>query len=225
VFGCADDRIADDTVSAPTLRRRRDEWLATGVLDPRHDLVLAAYDRMIGLALGDVAIDGGITKAPGGGELAGPSPVERGTQGRNRAVVVAAAGIPLGTIAAPANRHDSPLLEATLEALVVVDAPMTVHLDRGDDSGSTRTLLADRGLAAEIAARGQPSPVTAGRRWVGERTHAWTNAHKKRVWCTERRAAVVAFGLTCSAVMIIVGRLVREGWIRYRWATRPHRKP
>jgi transposase len=225
VFGCAYDRIADDTVSATTLRRRRDEWLATGVLDTLHDLVLAAYDRMIGLALGDVAIDCCITKAPGGGELAGPSPVDRGKQGLKRSVVVDAAGIPLGTIAAPANRHDSPLLEATLEALVVVDTPMTVHLDRGYDSGSTRTLLADRGLAAEIAARGQPSPVTAGRRWVVERTHAWTNAHKKLVWCTERRAAVVAFWLTFSAVIIIVGRLVREGWIRYRWDTRPHRKP
>ncbi len=198
MFGCAYDRIADDTVSATTLRRRRDEWLAT---------------------------DCGITKAPGGGELAGPSPVDRGKQGRKRSVVVDAAGIPLGTIAAPANRHDSPLLEATLEALVVVEAPMTVHLDRGYDSGSTRTLLADRGLAAEIAARGQPSPVTAGRRWVLARTHAWTNAHKKLVWRTERRAAVVAFWLTCSAVIIIVGRLVREGWIRYRWVTRPHRKP
>jgi hypothetical protein len=37
-----------------------------------------------------------------------------------RSVVVGAAGIPLGTIADPANRHDSRLLEATLEALVLV---------------------------------------------------------------------------------------------------------
>jgi hypothetical protein len=37
-----------------------------------------------------------------------------------RSVVVDASGIPLGTIAAPANRHDSPLPEATLEALMEV---------------------------------------------------------------------------------------------------------
>ena len=34
-----------------------------------------------------------------------------------RSVVVDARGIPLGTITAPANRHDSPLLEATLDTL------------------------------------------------------------------------------------------------------------
>jgi hypothetical protein len=32
---------------------------------------------MIGLLLRDLAVDGCITKAPGGGECAGPSPVDR----------------------------------------------------------------------------------------------------------------------------------------------------
>jgi transposase len=225
VFGCAYQRIADETVSASTLRRRRDEWIAAGVIEALRDLVLDAYDRMIGLALGDVAIDCCITKAPCGGEVAGRSPVDRGKQGLKRSTAVDGAGIPLGTIAAPANRHDSPLLGPTLDGLAVVDWPMTIHLDRGYDSGRTRTLLAARGLDAEIAARGKPAPVTAGQRWVVERTTAWTNAHKKLVWCTERRARVVDFWLAFSAVIIIVGRLVREGWRRYRWTGRPHRQP
>lgn len=225
VFGCAYARIADATCSATTLRRRRDEWIATGVMAALHALALAAYDRMIGLALDDVAVDCCITKAPCGGEVAGRSPVDRGKQGLKRSVAVDAAGIPLGTVAAPANRHDSPLLEPTLDALRVADRPTTVHLDRGYDSGATRHRLATRGMAAVIAAKGQPAPLTAGRRWVVERTNAWTNAHKKLVWCTERRAAVVAFWITFSAVIVTVGRLVREAWIRYRWETRPQRRP
>jgi len=36
---------------------------------------------------------------------------------------------------------------------------------------------------------------------------------------------VIEFWLTCSAVRITVGRLVREGWSRYRWDERPRRKP
>ncbi len=44
------------------------------------------------------------------GALAGRSPVDRGNQGLKRSIAVDAAGIPLGAIAAPANRHDSPLL-------------------------------------------------------------------------------------------------------------------
>jgi IS5 family transposase len=194
-------------------------------MDTLLDLVLGAYDRMIGLELADIAVDGCITKAPGGGEVAGRSPVDRGKQGLKRSLAVDAAGIPLGTVAAPANRHDAPLLEPTLDALRVTDTAMTVHLDRGYDFTVTRQRLAARGLTAEIARRGLPAPITAGKRWVVERTTAWTNAHKKLVWCTERRAAVVAFWIAFSAAIIIVGRLVREGWRRYRWDSRPNRRP
>jgi transposase len=225
VFGCAYARIADATCSATTLRRRRDEWIAAGVIDTLHALTLAAYDRMIGLALEDLAVDCCMTKAPCGGEVAGRSPVDRGKQGLKRSLVVDAAGIPLATIAAPANRHDAPLLEPTLDALTMVDQPLTIHLDRGYDSRVTRERLASRGMTTAIAPKGQPASRTAHQRWVVERTHAWTNAHKKLVWCTERRARVVAFWITFSAVIITVGRLVREAWARYRWASRPPRRP
>jgi hypothetical protein len=43
-----------------------------------------SYDRIIGLLLGDLAVDGCITKAPGGGDCAGPSPVDRRKQGMKR---------------------------------------------------------------------------------------------------------------------------------------------
>ncbi len=36
-------------------------------------MVLAAYDRMLGLGLEQLAVDGCITKAPCGGQVAGPS--------------------------------------------------------------------------------------------------------------------------------------------------------
>lgn len=228
VFGCAYWRIADATCSATTLRRRRDEWIDAGLMDRLQALVLDAYDRMIGLELRDVAVDGCITKAPCGGEQAGRNPVDRGKQGIKRSTAVDAAGIPLGVIAAPANRHDSPLLDPTLDTLAALEplpAPMTVHLDRGYDSDVTRERLTARGLQAAIAERGKPAPVTAGLRWVVERTNAWTNAHKKLVRCTERRARVIAFWLALSAVVVIVGRLVRQAWTRYRWDTRPPRRP
>lgn len=160
--------------------------------------------------------------------MAGKSPVDRGKQGIKRSTVVDQNGIPLGAIAAPANRHDSPLLEPTLDTLDRVGplpAAMCVHLDRGYDSGVTRVRLAARALLAEIAANGKPAPLTAGKRWVVERTNAWTNAHKKLVWCTERRAQVIDFWLAFSAVIIIVGRLVRQAWTHYRWDTRPRRRP
>jgi hypothetical protein len=172
IFGCAYHRIADATVSATTLRRRRDEWIAAGVMDILLDLALGAYDRMIGLNLADLSIDCCITMAPCGGELAGRSPVDRGKPELKRSLAVDAAGIPLGTVAVPANRHDSLLLAPTLDALGMSDLVMTTHLDRGYDSDRIRQCLAEHGLQGEIAARGKPAPITAGTRSVVELTTA-----------------------------------------------------
>ena len=229
VFGCAYERIADESCSATTLRRRRDEWIACGVMDKLRQIALEAYDKFIGLQLADVAVDCCITKAPCGGEMAGRSPVDRGKQGIKRSTAVDSEGIPLGTITAPANRHDSPLLGETLEPLEEllgsVPKQLSVHLDRAYDSEATRKRLEDRGLDAVISERGKPAPLQATKRWVVERTSSWHNAHKKLVWCTERRRRVIDFWIAFSEVVIIVRRLIRRGWTRYRWEGRPGRRP
>jgi hypothetical protein len=69
-----------------------------------------------GLELADVAVDGCHTKAPCGGERAGPSPSGRRKGGLKRSVASDREGIPLGIAAAAGNRHDSPLLRPTLQA-------------------------------------------------------------------------------------------------------------
>jgi transposase len=111
VFGCAYHRIADEECSATTLRDPRDEWIEIGAMDALREIVLEAYDRYIDLELSEVAVDCCITKAPCGGEKAGASPVDRGKQGLKRSTMVDGEGIPLGTLAAPANpttRHCCP---------------------------------------------------------------------------------------------------------------------
>jgi transposase len=228
VFGCAYEKIADRSCSATTLRRRRDEWIELGVLQALREMALEAYDRMVGLEPSELAVDSCITKAPCGGEKAGRNPVDRGKGGIKRSVVVDGKGIPLGSVSAPANRHDSPLLAPTLDAarvLGLVAEGASVRLDRGYDSDLTRERLLERGLVAEISKKGRPAPLEATGRWIVERTNAWQNAHKKLVWCTERRERVIAFWLALSEVIIIVRRLIREGWIRYRWEGRPLRRP
>jgi transposase len=228
IFGCAYWRIADEFCSATTLRRRRDEWISAGVMDELREMVLDAYDRIIGLQLADVAVDCCITKAPCGGEKAGKSPVDRGKGGIKRSTVVDADGIPLGAVAAPANRHDSPLLGETLdtlEALGPKPEQVSVHLDRGYDSETTREKLRSRGFTPEISEKGKPALLQIGKRWVVERTNSWHNAHKKLVWCTERRGRVIDFWIAFSEVVIVVRKLIREAWIRYRWEGRPRRRP
>jgi transposase len=232
VLGCGYRRIEDATCSATTLRRRRDEWITLGLAEHLHLLVMAAYDRMLGLQLDDLSVDGCTTKAPCGGQLAGRSPVDRGKQGLKRSVATEATGIPLAAVPAPANRHDSPLLGPTLDRVLgtldklgpLPEEP-TVHLDAGYDSGKTRATLADRGLAGQIAHKGIPAPVQATSRWPVERTHAWGNNFGKLRWCTERTTPVVEFWLCLAHAIITLGRLLRQAWTRYRWQSRPRRRP
>ena len=197
-------------------------------------LALAAYDQMIGLNLDDLAVDGAITKAPCGGEVAGRSPVDRGKQGMKRSVASDGQGIPLNLVAARANEHDSPLLEPTLAGIVDMIGPLpqyrdlrgdnefpNVHLDRGYDSRKSRDLLDRLGFDAHIAAKGQPAPIQAGQRWPVERLHSWMNGYGKLRRCTDKRKVIVEFYLYLAAALVVIRRLINQARSRYRWPTRP----
>lgn len=89
--------------------------------------------------------------------------MDRGKQGTKRSLLVDGNGIPLGCVAAGANRNDSLLLAPTLEKLsrFGFDLPerITVHLDAGYDSGKTRELLATLGCDGIISTKGEPLRV------------------------------------------------------------------
>ncbi|SCL13539.1 IS5 family transposase [Micromonospora inyonensis] len=226
-FGCAYEAIADATCSATTIRGRRDEWIELGVFAQLKQIALDAYDRLVGLVLDDIAVDGCITKAPGGGEAAGRSPVDRGKQGMKRSLMVDGYGIPLGRVLAAANRHDSPLLGPTLDHLDdlgPLPQAITVHLDAGYDSQVTRALLAERGLTGEIAHKGDKAPIQASQRWHVERTNSWHNAFNRLQRCYERTEKVIDAFFDLADAIITVRSLIRRAWTLYRWNNRPARR-
>ncbi|MGH3669543.1 MAG: transposase, partial [Pseudonocardiaceae bacterium] len=163
-------------------------------------------DRMIGLDLADLAVDASITTSPCGGEVSGRSPADRGKQGITRSVACDGDGIPLHLLAARANNHDSPLLEPTLAGICDMIGPLPdqpcLHLDRGYDSTKTPDLLEILGYDTDIAIKGAPAPIQAGKRWPVERTHSWMNGYGKLRHFTDKRKTIVEFYL-------------------YRWPTRP----
>lgn len=158
-------------------------------------------------------------------DVAGPSPVDRRKGGLKRSIATDAFGIPLGIASAGANRHDQPLLEPTLKAACAqigrLPDRVTAHLDRGYDSGATRALLHELGFTADIARKGVPAPVQAGRRWVVERSHAWMNGYGKLRRCTERDSKIVDFYLYLAAALVTVRQLIQRARNRYRWDNRP----
>lgn len=227
-FGCSYASIADCTCGATTIRERRNEWIKAGVFAGLKTIARESYDRMVGLVLEDLAVDGCITKAPGGGECAGPSPVDRRKLGMKRSLLVEGYGIPLGRVLAPANRHDSPLLAPTLDTLAQIGPlpdGITVHLDAGYDSQKTRDELGERNLTGEIAHKGDKAPIQAGQRWHVERTNSWHNGFNRLQRCYERKEDVIDAFFDLADTIITVRSMIRQSWTLYRWDSRPAKRP
>jgi hypothetical protein len=234
VHGSGYQRIATPDRSDRTLRRRPREWAQAGHGPALLKICLAAHHRMIGLDLDDPSVDGCLTKAPCGGELAARGPVDRGKQGTKRSVASDGGGLPPHLVAAGANDHDSPLLEPTLAGICDMIGPLpqhrdlhggddfaSVHLDRGYDSGKTRALLEILGFGPDIAVKGQPAPIQAGQRWPVDRLQAWMNGYGKLRRCTDKSKVIVEFYLHLAAALTVIRRLINRARILYRWPTRP----
>jgi hypothetical protein len=215
VHGSGYERIATPGCSDRTIRRRLAEWAELGLAEALHAAALRAYDQVIGLELADVVVDGCHTKAPCGGERAGPSPVDRRKGGLKRSVASDGHGIPLlaPTLHAASHQLDHILPEGR-----------SCHLDAGYDSIVTRQLLDQLGFDGQIARKGIPAPIQAGTRWVVERTHAWMNGYGKLRRCTERNAKIVDFYLYLAAALVTIRQLIQRARTRYRWDGRPTTK-
>ena len=154
-----------------------------GVFDAIAAEAITAYDKIIGLDLSEVAVDGSLHKSPAGGEGTGKNPTDRAKLGWKWSILTDAKGIPIGWTIDGANRNDSILLEPTLvnaaERELLADIE-TIWLDRGYDSDATRKRLEDLGIHDAVIAkrrkRGSTRPtkkLPMGLRWPVERTNSW----------------------------------------------------
>lgn len=221
VTGCSwedAETLTGSKVSDTTARARRDEWEAAGVFADLVEEAIAAYDKIIGLDLSEVAIDGSIHKAPGRAEGTGPNPTDRGRSGWKWSLATERGGIPVAWVADGANRQDLKLLGPTLAALarrgLLADVE-TVHLDRGYDTDTVRQTLADYALSDVVIARRRRTKgikgkrqVPLGLRWPVERTNAWLanfgqlrrNSDRKTVHRLAQFALAVVFVITAKLI-------------------------
>ena len=170
--------------SETTLRRRRDEWVAAGAFEHLVEEAIGAFDKVIGLDLSDVSIDGSLHKAPTGGEGTGPNPTDRGKTGWKWSLATDTNGVPIGWVIDGANRNDSILLAPTLDD---VAAPRPARRHR-DAAGSTVAMTptspapacVERGITDAVIAKKRkrgiaegPKRQPMGLRWPVERTNSW----------------------------------------------------
>ena len=210
-------------VSDTTLRARRDEWIAAGVFDELCAEALAAFDRIVGLDLEEVALDGSLHKAPCGGEGTGPNPTDRSKIGWKWSVASERHGVPVGWAISGANRNDVRLLGPTLGAVAaagLLEDIGTLHLDRGYDYPVVRSRLAALGIDdVDIPRRGtkQPgtnTPMRLGLRWIVESTNSWLSNYGQLRRNTDRRSAHRHAALCLATTVLIVGKLLtyRDRW-------------
>jgi transposase len=127
--------------------------------------------------------------------------------------VVDRRGTPLGVRLSPANRHDSLMLAATLDAVPGVRhgrgrprrRPKKLHADKAYDHRRCRKECRARSIAPRIARRGVDTSERLGRhRWVVERTLAWLNRFRRLAIRYERRADIhEAFTLLGCALICL----------------------
>jgi len=100
-----------------------------------------------------------------------------------RSIVVESNGGPLGVAIAGANVHDTVLLAATLNAIVLAppfpteEQPLHLCLDKAYDNPTGTRVIADCGYVGHVRRIGEEKLESRGektaRRWVVERTIAW----------------------------------------------------
>ncbi len=99
-----------------------------------------------------------------------------------RSVLTEADGGPLSAVVAGANIHDTKLLEATIQTVVVERPSPTVEsrqhlcLDKGYDNPTGHQVVEEQGYVGHIRRIGEEAPKVRThppRRWVVERTLAW----------------------------------------------------
>jgi len=129
--------------ASSTVHDRFQEWVGKGFFGALHEAGLTEYDELAGIEWAWQSADGAMGKAPlvpkgDTGGAAGPNPTDRGKRGTKKSLLTDGSGIPLAVAIDGANRHDSKLLAATIDGIVVLrpepeDGAQHLCLDKGYD--------------------------------------------------------------------------------------------
>ncbi len=169
------------------------------------------------------AADGVMGKARFCGDKRGPNPTDRAKQGTKKSVIVEAAGGPLGVAIEGANVHDTKLLAATIEA-IVVERPnpeeLLQHLclDKAYDNPTGAAGCEAGGYVPHIRRIGEEKLDGAAqkthpaRRWVVERTIAWLQKCRALLVRYDKKAENYLALIQLACALLWSRRLQRLGW-------------
>jgi putative transposase len=216
--------------ASSTVHDRYQEWERLGFFEQLWRAGLLEYDELEGIEWEWQSIDGAMTKAPLGRGAIGKNPTDRAKMGTKRSMLTDGAGIPLAVAVEGANRHDSRLLVATLEGLVVArpareaeeDSPeQHLCLDAAYDSEAVRQELEARSYEPHISPaeerkrserkRARQHPGGRARRWVVERTHSWLNRSRRLLVRWEKKTENYLGFIHLACAQLIFSKILVSG--------------
>jgi putative transposase len=217
--------------ASSTVHDRYQEWERLGFFEELWRAGLLEYDELQGIEWEWQALDGAMTKAPLGRGATAKNPTDRAKMGTKRSMLTDGAGIPLAVAVEGANRHDSKLLVATLEGIVVArpapgeeeEAGSEQHLclDAAYDSESVRQELEARSYQPHISPANKKKRSERkearqhldgrARRWVVERTHSWLNRSRRLLVRWEKKTENYLAFIHLACAQLIFSKILVSG--------------
>jgi len=169
------------------------------------------------------AADGVMGKSRFEGAKRGPNPTDRAKQGTKKSVIVETSGGPLGVAIEGANVHDTKLLAATIDAIVVErpdpdEVVQHLCLDKAYDNPTGQAGCEAARYVAHIRRIGEEKLDAAGnkthpaRRWVVERTIAWLQKCRAILIRYDKNADNYLGLIQLACALLWSRRLHRLGW-------------
>jgi putative transposase len=182
--GCQWNQLPERYGSDSTVHGWFQRFVEDGVLEEIWAALVSQCEDLGAVRWEWQAADGVMGKSRFDGPKRGPNPTDRAKMGTKKSVIVDEAGGPLGIAIEGANVHDTKLLAATIDAIVIErpdpeQVTQNLCLDKGYDNPTGEAACAGARYVAHIRRIGEEKLDRWGekthpaRRWVVERTIAW----------------------------------------------------
>lgn len=194
-----------------TVHRWFQKWVHEGVFEA----ILRDAGRCVelqgGYRLYECFVDATFSKAKGGGDGIGCTKAGKGIK---IMILVDARGLPVAVDTAPANRHETRLVQGMFDFMLPFEQPPRIIGDKAYDSDALDATLAKQGIELIAPHRSNRRPENKtqdgralrrySRRWTVERTIAWLH-HFRRLCIRWERSTALFQGFlhfTCTLLLL-----------------------
>lgn len=200
--------------SKSTVHRWFKTWVEAGVFETILNDAAKLVERRGEYRLYECFIDGSFSKAKGGGDGIGCTKVGKGVK---IMVLVDARGLPVAVDTAPANHHETKLVQRLFDFVLPRKTPTRVIGDKAYDSDPLDAALAEQGV--ELIAPHRANRTRAktqdgrslrrmARRWTVERTIGWLQNFRRLCIRWEKSALLFQGFLHFSCTLLLLRQVL-----------------